>query len=114
MNLDSLCRKLSITNIRQDYHGALLDATLLSKVYLRLTTGKQENLNLNDIKYTKFNDTKNINHDKTIFLNPREQLMHLTNSEKAEHENFISKMKDPHGKKLIIFETYSQILSVVS
>ena len=46
VNLDSLCRKLNIINTRQDYHGALLDATLLSKVYLRLTTGKQENLNL--------------------------------------------------------------------
>ena len=46
VNLDSLCRKLNIINTRQEYHGALLDATLLSKVYLRLTTGKQENLNL--------------------------------------------------------------------
>ena len=46
VNLDSLCRKLNVINTRQDYHGALLDATLLSKVYLRLTTGKQENLNL--------------------------------------------------------------------
>ena len=52
VNLDSLCRKLNVINTRQDYHGALLDATLLSKVYLRLTTGKQENLNLlhNDLK----------------------------------------------------------------
>ena len=31
VNLDSLCRKLNVTNTRQDYHGALLDATLLSK-----------------------------------------------------------------------------------
>ena len=51
VNLDSLCRKLSVNNTRKNYHGALLDATLLSKVYLKLTTGKQETLNLNDSKY---------------------------------------------------------------
>ena len=45
VNLDSLCKKLNVNNTRQNFHGALLDATLLSKVYLKLTTGKQENLN---------------------------------------------------------------------
>ena len=30
MNLDSLCRKLNVTNTRKDFHGALLDANLLS------------------------------------------------------------------------------------
>ena len=33
VNLDSLCRKLNVNNTRKNYHGALLDATLLSKVY---------------------------------------------------------------------------------
>ena len=56
VNLDSLCRKLNVNNTRQNYHGALLDATLLSKVYLKLTTGKQETLNLNDNKYMKLNE----------------------------------------------------------
>ena len=36
-----------LTNTRQNYHGALLDATLLSKVYLKLTTGKQEKFKFN-------------------------------------------------------------------
>ena len=53
VNLDSLCKKLDVKNTRQNFHGALLDATLLSKVYLKLTTGKQENLNLIDNKLTK-------------------------------------------------------------
>ena len=46
VNLDSLCRKLNVINTRKDFHGALLDANLLSKVYLNLTTGKQEKLKL--------------------------------------------------------------------
>ena len=41
VNLDSLCRKLDVNNTRQNYHGALLDATLLSKVYLKLTEIKR-------------------------------------------------------------------------
>ena len=100
VNLDSLCNKLSITNIRQDYHGALLDATLLSKVYLRLTTGKQEKLNLKDVKFTKFNDHKDSIQKKKNFLFPRKQLMHLTNKEREQHENFINDMKDPIWKKI--------------
>ena len=55
VNLDSLCRKLGVTNTRENYHGALLDATLLSKVYLKLTTGKQENLNLMNIQLVNLN-----------------------------------------------------------
>ena len=74
VNLDSLCRKLNIVNTRQDYHGALLDATLLSKVYLRLTTGKQENLNLlhNESKKSFKNQKEWVNKEK--FLQPREKI----------------------------------------
>ena len=100
VNLDSLCRKLSVTNIRQDYHGALLDATLLSKVYLRLTTGKQEDLDLIDSKSIKLcNEGDNIKNNNTFF-SPRRLLMKLTDDEKKEHEKFIEEMKDPIWKKV--------------
>ena len=46
VNLDALCKKLNVYNTRQNFHGALLDATLLAKVYLKLTTGKQKDLYL--------------------------------------------------------------------
>ncbi len=100
VNLDSLCRKLNVVNNRQNYHGALLDATLLSKVYLRLTTGKQENLNLLDNKFTKIYDNQDSNNHKAKFSVPRKKLMHLSNSEKAQHENFIDEMSDPLWKKI--------------
>ena len=100
VNLDSLCRKLNIINTRQEYHGALLDATLLSKVYLRLTTGKQENLNLIQEQSIKLFEKKDKNNIKEDFLIPRENLMQLSDKEKAEHENFISGMKDTLWKKI--------------
>ena len=99
VNLDSLCKKLSVVNTRQEYHGALLDATLLSKVYLKLTTGKQENLNLIHNK-SKSNKHKKDWIYKETFLKPREQLMRLSDNEKAMHNNFINEMKDPIWKKI--------------
>ena len=100
VNLDSLCRKLNVNNTRQNYHGALLDATLLSKVYLKLTTGKQGSLKLIDNKLFKIDENKNINHYKNNFLTPRDKLMNLSDHEKREHENFINKMKNPIWKRI--------------
>ena len=100
VNLDSLCKKLSIVNTRQDYHGALLDANLLSKVYLKLTTGKQENLNLIDNEISSFSNNQDFNDYKTNFLVPREKLMQLSSNELAQHENFIKGMGNPLWKKI--------------
>ena len=100
VNLDSLCKKLDVNNTRQSFHGALLDATLLSKVYLKLTTGKQENLNLTDIKLVNPNNNKEADNFKGNFMIPRERLMCLTDHEKKQHESFITEMTDPLWKKI--------------
>ena len=84
VNLDSLCRKLDVKNTRQNFHGALLDATLLSKVYLKLTTGKQENFNLIDNKAVNFNDNIKDNNFKVRFLVPRKKLMYIPDHEKKK------------------------------
>ena len=99
VNLDSLCRKLDVTNTRQNFHGALLDATLLSKVYLKLTTGKQENLNFLNNKVRKFYDNEEFNY-KEKFSVPREKLMNLSNSQKTQHEKFINEMANSMWKKI--------------
>ena len=100
VNLDSLCRKLDVINTRQNYHGALLDANLLSKVYLKLTTGKQEKLNLTNHKLNKLNDKKKSVDNKNLFLHPRDRLMLLSDYEKKQHENFIKGMKNPIWNKV--------------
>ena len=78
----------------------MLDATLLSKVYLKLTTGKQENLNLIDNKLLNLNDNKRVNNFKVIFSEPREKLMKLSDHEKKQHESFITEMTDPLWKNI--------------
>ena len=39
-NLDVLCKEYEVNNARRELHGALLDAELLSEVYLRMTGGQ--------------------------------------------------------------------------
>jgi DNA polymerase III subunit epsilon len=39
-NLDALCKRYGIDNLRRDLHGALLDARILADVYLAMTGGQ--------------------------------------------------------------------------
>ena len=100
VNLDSLCKKLDVNNTRQNFHGALLDATLLSKVFLKLTTGKQENLNLTHNKLFNLNNQKEAKNFKANFSVVRDNLINLSDHEIKLHENFIAEMKDPLWKKI--------------
>ena len=45
-NLDALCRRFKVDNSERKLHGALLDAELLSEVYLELMGGRQHGLGL--------------------------------------------------------------------
>lgn len=47
-SLDALCRRFAIDISKRTYHGALLDASLLAKVYL-LMTGGQESMQMEEI-----------------------------------------------------------------
>ena len=39
-NLDAVCKRYNIDNTDRDYHGALIDAKLLLRVYLAMTAGQ--------------------------------------------------------------------------
>ena len=97
VNLDSLCRKLNVVNTRKEYHGALLDADLLCKVYLRLTTGKQENLNF--VNNNKSEMTKT-NVKVEIKMPNREELKNISNEDYENHIKLIDSMKDPVWRKI--------------
>ena len=45
-SLDALCQRFNINNAHRTLHGALLDAELLSEVYLELIGGRQSHLSL--------------------------------------------------------------------
>ena len=49
VSLDALCRKFNIDLTTREKHGALLDAKLLSQVYLELMGGNQTSLEFNNL-----------------------------------------------------------------
>lgn len=57
VNLDALCKKFKIDNSSRNFHGALLDAKLLSEVYIELTGGRQSSFSIS------------VNNAEEIFLN---------------------------------------------
>lgn len=46
VNLDALCKKFKIDNSSRNFHGALLDAKLLSEVYIELMGGRQSSFTI--------------------------------------------------------------------
>ena len=73
VSLDALCRRFNIDLINREKHGALLDAKLLSQVYLELMGGNQTSLLFNNIisedainKQTNSNNLHNRYFDNNI------------------------------------------------
>ena len=95
VSLDSLCKKLQINNSHRKLHGALLDADLLSSVYLRMSTGKQSSLELqSNMIHDEFNDNLKVNQSNK-FYQIRNNLIYLPDSEYKEHNEFIKKFASP-------------------
>jgi len=49
-NLDALCKRYNVNNTAREYHGALLDAQLLAKVYLAMTAGQIEMMEVETVR----------------------------------------------------------------
>ena len=88
-SLDALCRRFNIDNSKRNYHGALLDANLLSEVYIELIGGRQQDLVLN-----KDNKLMELNHtiQKTV---KRSRSFKPSVAEEATHRKFIETLDDP-------------------
>lgn len=94
-NLDALCRRFAVDLSDRDFHGALLDAQLLAKVYLELQGGRQHGLGL-DAQNELAGDIlafgiKALNANR-IFREPRP---HQARAEEiAKHEEMLQSLKD--------------------
>jgi DNA polymerase-3 subunit epsilon len=91
-NLDALCKRYDINNAHRDLHGALLDAEILSDVYLRMTGG-QVGLALDseqaDEKETGVVRTTRISSDR-----PPLRVINASKDELSAHAEFLKKMGD--------------------
>ena len=87
-SLDALCRRFSIDNAGRTLHGALLDAQLLSEVYLELIGGRQPDFEMTPDQKPDNTSASNLEHRK-----PR--VFASSNIENAAHTEFLKKIIDP-------------------
>lgn len=105
-NLNALCRRFEIDNSHRDLHGALVDADLLTEVYIELLGGRQPNLSL-DVERTEQQEQQqvseahitqsgfSIRRDAAQFSRPHMPL----DAELSAHEGFLEKIEDPIWKR---------------
>ena len=104
VSLDTLCRKFGIDISNRKIHGALLDAELLSLVYLELIGGKQTKLNFDnniDINLDKISENININENyknKKIITIKNST---LNKQDHQEHKKFINTIPNSIWSKII-------------
>lgn len=88
-NLDVLCKEYDVNNAHRELHGALLDAELLSEVYLRMTGG-QSALLLDDEVSADTATTRPIR-ELSADRKPI-KIIHATDEELQAHKTIIEKM----------------------
>lgn len=86
-NLDALCKRFNIDNSARTFHGALLDAQLLSEVYLQLLGGDEPSINF--VKAEKNITAEKIVFDNKKILAPRN--FNITEEEEKNHIEFMQK-----------------------
>ncbi len=84
-NLDALCRAYKVDNSKRSQHGALLDAQLLSEVYLGMTRGQE------DIAINFSQDEKKLNLGK---VNQNQlKVVHANKEDISSHEAYLEKIQ---------------------
>lgn len=96
-SLDALCRRFNVDSSARTKHGALLDAELLSDVYLELMGGRQAALSLKEeveeLLEEAFAPSGN-------YENLPKRRFFPDDEERAAHKAMIEKLTDPIWKKL--------------
>jgi DNA polymerase III subunit epsilon len=90
VSLDALCKRFDISLETRDVHGALIDAKLLAEVYLELTGGRTQVLDLSG------KGAESSGEGKVSFparpARPRALASRLKDEERAAHSAFVDEM----------------------
>lgn len=97
LSLDALCSRYGIDRSHRVKHGALLDAELLTQLYIELTGGRQIGLGLAE-EAKRQNSLANMQPtlqraERRSFMMPREH--HASTDELARHKIFIEGIENP-------------------
>lgn len=99
-SLDALCKRYSVDNSGRDLHGALLDAKILSEVYLAMTGG-QGALVLGETEASAAATRKQRRARRAAFVVP---VIRATDSELALHERALVAVAKASGGKVLFHE----------
>lgn len=86
-NLDALCKRYNFNNVDRKLHGALKDANILAKLYLKMTAG-QICLDFNALE--ELDNTATIN-NKNIYKNRKLKIIYANSIEQQLHNNYYEK-----------------------
>ena len=105
VSLDTLCRRFGIDITNRKIHGALLDAELLSLVYLELIGGKQTTLNFNNEEdiYLR-NNSEEVISFREIYKDKKfikVKNVKLNQEDNKKHKVFIESIPNSIWKKII-------------
>ena len=98
VNLDSLCKRFDINLNSRKFHGALIDAVLLSDVYVELIGGKQTSLTFDDKKIVGLSEKDASFFSKKVELTKDRNFV-VSESELEKHKKFIETIDDAIWKK---------------
>ena len=106
VSLDTLCRRFGIDITNRKIHGALLDAELLSLVYLELIGGKQTKLNFNnEVDINLDNNSENIIDLNENYKNKKfTEIKNITlnKDDHKKHKKFIETIPNNIWSKIIV------------
>ncbi|MFC3053664.1 DNA polymerase III subunit epsilon [Kordiimonas pumila] len=85
-SLDALCKRFGINNSHRTLHGALMDAEILSEVYIELQGGRQGGMDLSIATSTLVSVEKKVRERRQF---------PVSDEELAAHADFIKKLDNP-------------------
>ena len=91
-SLDALCKRYEVDNSNREFHGALLDAELLAKVYLLMTGGQGSLWQQQDGASKGSGSDKKTSH--ADFAQVEIASLQASNKESQAHEDYLKKMQE--------------------
>ena len=96
-SLDALCKRLGVDNTQRTLHGALLDAQLLSEVYLYMTAGQ------GDLGFGSIADSATVARPRSAAIHPR-IVLHADQTELGLHRDRVERVRAASGGRLLWHE----------
>lgn len=93
VNIDALCRRFGLDLSTRTRHGALIDAKLLSEIYIELSGGRQIMLNFSNLEIRE--ESRKLEEKPHIILDQDLIQKMASNFEKRYHEEFLKRVRNP-------------------